>query len=940
MARARFSIGIDLGTTNSALAFVPLFGEAKPEILLVPQWETQASSVEAPTLPSFLCLPEEALAAQLRDRSAGAGEWVVGRLARRRAGETPGRVIHSAKSWLCHHTANRTAPFLPWGSEDLAREQKISPVRASALVLNHLRGAWNSRFAGAGFAFDDQEITVTVPASFDAAAQRLTLAAAEEAGFPDGVRLLEEPQAAFYCWLEQHDPARELWPLLADRGAGPRHVLVVDVGGGTSDFSLFELSASEPSSVPDIRRVAVSEHILLGGDNIDLAVARLVEPRLAEAGGELSGAQWDHLVASCRALKERALSGAGPPDERLALALPGRGSGLVAGSRTATLTRAEIERVLLDGFFPECDARARPHRTQAALREWGLPYASDSAVTRHLADFLRDRPKVDTVLLNGGSLHPPLLCQRLRSQIGAWQQGSVPLVLENADPALAVARGAARFGWLLHHRTGRITAGAAHAVFLEVQKAPAAHGEAAPPALVCVLPRGASPDELFEVADPALELRTDQPVRFQAHSSSRHGRCRAGDVLAWREGDFRALPPLQTIARTTGPSGSGAGRTIPVRLAARVNALGLLQVSCVSADLAIQQSWPLEFNLRPHEQDSAGPPGAGGARDAAAPVEPNASANALEAARKHTELVFTRPPPKAGKVSAAAVLKELERILGLPRTQWNAALLRALWPALEEQLDGRRVSVDHEETWITLAGFLLRPGFGVTRDDLRIDSLWRLSDAGLCFPGKRTKYQEYILWRRVAGGLTRERQEALLAGEFDRLRSNKAPAELVRLAGSLELIPTATKVELVNWFTDTAVALAHEKGHCAPHLAALGLLLNRAPLYAGPETVVSPDLVERAYAAFRDFDWAEPELLELQSLFLRAARVVGDRSLDVPRPLRTLIAGKLERSGVAPLRTAKVKAFVPVGRSDRASLYGEALPPGLVLGPGQDDAGG
>jgi molecular chaperone DnaK (HSP70) len=468
MAPARFSIGIDLGTTNSALAFVPLVGEATPEILFVPQWESLAGLAEGPTLPSFLYLPEDAVAAHFLGR-VGAGQWIIGRFARTKAGETPGRVVHSAKSWLCHHAADRSAAFLPWGSTELARERKISPVRASGLILNYLRGTWNSRFAEAGFAFDDQEITLTVPASFDAGAQRLTIAAAEEAGFPEGVRLLEEPQAAFYCWLERHDPAHELWRRLDDCDATPRHALVIDIGGGTSDFSLFELRLSESRPIPDIRRVAVSEHILLGGDNVDLAIAHFMEPRLAGGGGQLSGAQWDHLVASCRDLKERALAGAGLPDQRFAVALPGRGSGMVAGLQAATVTRAEIEGVLLDGFFPVCDAEARPYRTQAALREWGLPYASDSAVTRHLADFLRDRPRVDAVLFNGGSVQPPLLRQRLREQIGEWQDGYTPHILENEEPALAVARGAARFGALLHHPTGHIAAGAARAVFLEVQ---------------------------------------------------------------------------------------------------------------------------------------------------------------------------------------------------------------------------------------------------------------------------------------------------------------------------------------------------------------------------------------------------------------------------------------------------------------------------------------
>jgi molecular chaperone DnaK (HSP70) len=935
MATTRFSIGIDLGTTNSVLAFVPLVGEATPEILPVPQWESLTGLEEASTLPSFLYLPEDAVAAHFRSGAAGAGQWIIGRFARTKAGETPGRVVHSAKSWLCQHAADRLAPFLPWGSSDVAREQKISPVRASALILNYLRETWNSEFAQAGFAFDDQEITVAVPASFDAGAQRLTIAAAEQAGFPDGVRLLEEPQAAFYCWLERPDHAHELRQVFEDCDAGPLHALVIDIGGGTSDFSLFELSLNELSPIPNIRRVAVSEHILLGGDNVDLAMAHFVEPRLAGRGGQLSGAQWDHLVASCRDLKERALGGAGPPDEQFAIALPGRGSGMVAGSQAATVTRAEIEGVLLDGFFPMCDARAAPSRSQAALREWGLPYASDSAVTRHLADFLRDRPRVDAVLFNGGPMQSPRVRQRLREQIRAWQQGFAPHILENEEPALAVARGAARFGALLHHRRGHIEAGAARAVFLEVQKIQAIAGEAARPSLVCVLPRGATPGELFETTDLALEVRTDQLVRFQAYSSNRHVRSRAGDILAWREGEFHALPPLQTIIRTP-IEPCPPETTVPVRLVARMNALGLLQISCVSSDSANQQSWPLEFNLRPHEQGSAGVPG----REAPIQIKPNATTDALETARKQIRILFDHAPGKGkkDKVTAGTIVKSLEGIVGSPRSGWNGALLRALWPALDERLDGRRHSVDLEEAWLILAGFLLRPGFGVVHDDLRMDALWRLHDVGACFPGRRIKCQEYILWRRVAGGLTRERQNKLLAGELDRIRTGKAPAELVRLAGSLELIPHATKAELVSSFTDIAVTLARANRHCTPYLAALGHLLNRAPLHAGPETVVSPDLVEHAYSAFQRFNWTDPELSELQTLFLRASRVVGDRSLDVPRTLREVIAGKLENSGVLPLQTAKIRGFVPLGRSDRASLYEESLPPGLVLG--QDDAGG
>jgi molecular chaperone DnaK (HSP70) len=921
---ARFSIGIDLGTTSSALAYVPLAGDAQARVLDIAQFETADTLVEATTLPSFLHFPEDALAEQLHGRVPKTRGWIVGRLARRRAGEIPGRVVRSAKSWLCHHAADRSAPILPWGSEDLPPTNKISPVRAAAFILNYFRGAWDSRFAPHGDAFDDQEVTVTVPASFDAAAQRLTLTAAEEAGFPSTVHLLEEPQAAFYCWLEQHSLSCSLWEGLND--TRPRHVLVVDIGGGTSDFSLFELRPATTGGIPNITRVAVSEHILLGGDNIDLALAVLLEPRLAGERGRISGPQWDHLVASCRDIKEQALSGVASPDQQFMVALPGRGSSLVGTAQAAALARDEVERLVLDGFFPVCDASARPYRTQAGLRDWGLPYAADSAVTHHLADFLRDRPRVDAVLFNGGSLQASVLRNRLLEQIAVWQDGTRPIELENSVPDLAVALGAARFGKLLSGDSGRIAAGAARAAFLEVQTAPTTSDQAA--SLVCVLPRNASAEQMFEINLPGLEVRTDQLVSFQACSSTRHGRCKAGDVLPWDAEAFHTLPPLQTIIRTAHGPDSGSDRTVPVRLAAKMNALGLLQISCVSTDPLAPQSWPLEFNLRPQERGGAGATGV----PASTPIEPNATAEALQAARDHLASTFARPAAKSVKLTANTTLKSLERILGLPRHEWNAALLRNFWPILNEGTNGRKLSVEHEEAWLTLAGFLLRPGFGFAHDGLRMDELWLLHDAGLRFPGKRSKVQEHILWRRVAGGLTAERQNMLLAGELNSIRAGRASPELVRLAGSLERLPRETKADLVQTFIDQVMLRVEAKQHCAPYLAALGLLLNRAPLYAGPETVVVPDLVARTYAAFRDLDWAEAELLETHNLFLRAARVVDDRNLDVPKSLRNQIARKLEHAGVAPMRTAAIKEFAPVGRMDQATLYGEALPPGLVLG--------
>jgi hypothetical protein len=443
---------------------------------------------------------------------------------------------------------------------------------------------------------------------------------------------------------------------------------------------------------------------------------------------------------------------------------------------------------------------------------------------------------------------------------------------------------------------------------------------------VCVLPWGASSEQRVDIAGLPLELHTNRLVRFQAYYSTRLDGSKAGDIVDWND-DFYALPPLETIIKVADAASGAIAPTLPITLAAQVNELGLLQVSCVSADHRISGSWPLEFDLRPHEQRSQ-PAGSAGLSDVSVQAQPNVASETLEAAQMQIGSWFAQTLNQGDKLTATRLLAKLERILGMPK---NGALVRSLWPVLESRIQSRKTSTDHEEAWLILAGFLLRPGYGAAADDLRIDSLWRLRDGGLYFPGKRIKCQEYILWRRVAGGLTQERQEHILA-ELDKSREhrNLAP-ELIRLAGSLERISHEKKRDLANKFIDVAADLARKQNHCAPYLAALGQLLSRTPLYAGPEAVVSPDLVERAYDAFRIFDWTVPELSEMRTLFLRSARVVGDRSFDLPKAVRNQIAAKLENSGIAPQKIGRLKEFTPVGRLEQISLHDEKLPPGLIL---------
>jgi molecular chaperone DnaK (HSP70) len=924
LAQPRFSIGIDLGTTNCAMAFEALdHATTGPELFLVPQWETAARFAEAPTLPSFLYLSSPEEAAQISAHSAESAEWIPGRFARTRAAEMPGRVIHSAKSWLCHHSVDRSAPFLPWRSDEIPVEKRISPIHASALLLAYLRAAWDAKFGGNGTPFNDQEITVTVPASFDAAAQRLTLDAAKEAGFSNNVRLLEEPQAAFYWWLDSGSQSNHALESL--RQTGIRYVVVIDIGGGTTDFTLFEIVPRSGNSLSEIKRIAVSDHLLLGGDNIDLAIAHHIETRLG-ADEPLSEVQWNYLVARCRDVKERCLSeGSG---SAFTVSVPSRSSRLLAGTLSGQIQRSEIESIILDGFFPECDRQEQPSRTRAGLREWALPYATDSAVTRYLADFLRNRPNVDAVLFNGGTLYPESLRQRLRKEIARWQNGAEPLMLENSEPSLAVAKGAARFGAIVHRHDRRIEAGAARAIYLEVHRASSESSKTAGRTLLCILPGGARSEEEFDVSQEGLELRVNRLVQFQPYYALRRENDRSGTFVEWNDREFHRLPPLQTTAKLAGSERES--NRLPVTLKTRINDLGLLSVACVSADPQLPGTWPLEFDLRPHQ------PG-GRNLEQADPVAGTAAESGLDSEqikKAQTRIIdlFSKPLNPRDKLSATNLLKSLEQILRKPRADWNYLLIRSLWRALDESFQGRSVSVEHEESWLILAGYFLRPGFGAPGDEPRISSLWRIHAEGLKYPGKRNQLQAFILWRRVAGGLNQDRQTAILAPELARiLNRTNVPAELVRLAGALERIDIVTKSDLFEEFLRAVHAAVVEKQHATPYLVALGLLLNRSPLYASRESVLPPALVDKAYDELSDFDWADPALVEIQTLFLRAGRMVDDQKIDLPKNLRDKIASKLQKAGVSPAKVARLRSYVPLAAADRANLFGESLPPGLLI---------
>ncbi|HVO27257.1 MAG TPA: Hsp70 family protein [Candidatus Margulisiibacteriota bacterium] len=588
---SRYIVGIDLGTTNSVVAFVDTAAEQPAvQVLALPQL-IAAGSVEArPVLPSFLYLPAdgELPANALKLPWPSPADVVVGEFAHKRGIEVPARLIASAKSWLSHTGADRTAPILPWASTDDVR--KMSPVAASAQYLMHMRHAWDAAFADAPL--EQQDVLLTVPASFDAVARELTVQAARDAGLPH-VTVLEEPQAAFYAWIDAHGDAWRQEVRVGDI------VLVCDIGGGTTDFSL--IAVRDEGGGLLLERVAVGDHILLGGDNMDLTLAYSVRDRLAQGGTALDAWQFRSLSLSCREAKERLLSGG--KDTKHPVAILGRGRKVVGGSVRVDIEHDEVERTLVDGFFPRCDIGDRPQaQRRTALQEIGLPYASDPAVTRHLAYFLSRQSgavagsgpaaQPTAILFNGGVMRAAGLRERLLDVTNTWF-GATPRVLGGGDPEHAVARGAAYYGLARRGRGVRIRGGTARAYYIGIETAmPAVPGHRPPIKALCVVPHGL--EEGSEVDLPAQEfgLIVGEPAEFRFLGSATRRDDRVGTLVETWDDDIQELAPLETTLDWKGQEGT----TVPVRLQARVTEVGVLELWCVSRDGT--HRWKLEFNVR------------------------------------------------------------------------------------------------------------------------------------------------------------------------------------------------------------------------------------------------------------------------------------------------------------------------------------------------------
>ena len=934
---SRYVVGIDLGTTNSAVCYVDTDdSQRRATTFRVPQLVAPGQIEPRDTLPSFLYqaaageFPRHSLQLPWQEYESRS---IVGVMAREQGKLVPGRSIESAKSWLCHTGVDRTAPLLPWqGAEDVDR---LSPVAVSSAYLAQIRLAWNH--AHPDQPLEDQDVVVTLPASFDEVARELTIQAAQQAGLPR-LYLIEEPQAAFYAWIDAH---RDSWEQQVTPG---QTILVCDVGGGTSDFTLIRVRRLDDGTV-QFQRIAVGEHLILGGDNIDLALAKQLEPKLAQQRA-LDSRQWGSLVKLCRHMKEVLLGD--DADERrdtYTLSIPGGGSKLIGGGLQAEVTRKEVQDFVLEGFLPLVERSARPTPRRSGFQEFGLPYAADAGITRYLAAFLTEHQTLrqaggedvsirpDVLLFNGGVFDSPLLRQRIVDQLSTWYRDDLgsdwqPQLLKNERHDLAVARGAAYYGLVRRGEGVRISAGLPRTYYLGIDTGDQTESERT---VVCLVPAGMEPGEEVHLDSQTFELTVAAPVEFPLLHSSVRLTDQPGDILHADREQLTPLPPIRTVLRSRKAKETAH---IPVQLHTRLTELGTLAMWC--SEVGGNRTWQIQFDVRSATQtDRQGHSGSGESQGLL-------DEETLRLGQEQVANVFA----DGAEASPKDLPRQLQDVFGQPREEWAPALLRGLWDTLLECEPGRRRSAAHEARWLNLLGFSLRPGFGVALDDWRVNETWKLLQGKLSHPTTNCLAEWRILWRRVAGGLNAGQQQALaapvLSGWRDQLRKLKvgrrpgakgkkgagltqADAEVWRMLGSLELLNSATKTEL----GDMALTLLGHDEYSPIHSAliwAVGRIGARVPFY-GPLNGVLP--------AARVGDWLTALMSTgdeaRQFAVMQLARRTNDRYRDISDSTRDSVLRWLKRHDAAVHLIELVAEGGELAGDESAQIFGESLPSGLRL---------
>jgi actin-like ATPase involved in cell morphogenesis len=930
MLRTPFLIGVDLGTTNTAAAAVDTRRrQPRVEVFRIPQVVAPGVVDARLVLPSFLYFPEPDEIASggfaLPFASAADGA-IVGVLARDRGGLAPARQVASAKSWLAHRGVDRHAPFLPWGST--GSTPRMSPVEASSRYLMHLRDAWNATMAAGDDTnrFERQSIVLTVPASFDEDARELTIEAAQAADLSN-VTLLEEPVAAFYAWMaERHKDIT----LEHDQIA-----LVCDVGGGTTDFSLIQVRIER--GAPAFERIAIGDHLLLGGDNLDIALAAIVEHKIAEAysAARLAVTQRLSVRRQCSAAKELMFSEEAA--DRVPITVLGAGRSLVGGAMTVDLSRAEVQGAL-DEFLPVRPVEEEAGGTRrVGLRELGLSYETDPAITRHLAAFLtrsaavlpddhraivsisgRRMIRPDLVLFNGGFFVPPVARERVAQALARWF-GNTPRVLVTAHGDTAVAIGAATYARLragAGRRDALVKAGSGRAYYVGLQAA-GADGEIV---ALCVLARGTE-EGTEQTLDHPFTVDTNRPVSFPLYSSTIRPD-RVGDIVHLRpDAHAREHPPLVTVFRFGRKS---RHIELPVRLSVAFTAVGTLELWCQS--VTTDHRWRLQFQVRSEDEEA----------DAAIPAEDDEATGiaiaeeAVAAAEPMIRALFERT---SAAVTPENIVALLEQQFGYAKSAWPLGVIRRLADVLLDVSENRRHSPSLEARWLNLFGFCMRPGFGAVKDPWRIGEARKIFVGGVSFPNAIQNQVEWlVLWQRAAGGFTAGQQRDLaqrampdvgLGGTKTKRPNPQIARESWRLLASLERLDAATRTKI----GDELIRRLQREPTNSSLLWSIGRLGARTPIYGPLTSVVGASDASRWLEVLLNNPHDSPELF---AAIVQIAALTGDSLRDVDEHVLDRARQRLQTVGTDAESRPLYEVMTPT-LADTGRAFGEPLPNGLKL---------
>ncbi|HHF2900141.1 TPA: Hsp70 family protein [Vibrio alginolyticus] len=933
MASPRFLVGIDLGTTNTVVAYCEItdnLEQSEVSLFDIDQLIGPGEVVRKPLLPSFRYHPavgqispsDLTLPWENEPVSGDISNVIVGEWARELGAKVEGRQVSSAKSWLSHQAVDRSSDILPWaGAQDV---DKVSPVIASASYLNHIRQAWNYRHPSNRL--EDQDVVVTVPASFDETARKLTLEAAELAGLKKIV-LLEEPQAVCYDWYARHqqtaaDELKEL-PL----------ILVCDVGGGTTDLSLIEASFSSQDELA-LDRIGVGEHLMLGGDNLDLALAHLAESRFNQSK-KLTAASLTKLIQQTRKAKENLLSANAP--EEVKITMLGSGSKLLGGTKSIGLSKQEVHQIALDGFFPLSDFSEVPDKRRSAVVEFGLPYVADPAVSKHVAEFLTQHQQVARaalgieddkqnaipvgLLLNGGVFNSELVTERVTTLLSDWR-GAPVTVLDNPHPDWSVALGAVAFGKARRGAQLKIGGGAARSYFLHLQEKNKM-GKA-----LCLLAKGTEEGHEIRLSGRRFSLTLGEPVRFNlltsTHDTLTNNTAIQNGVMVDVDPDlFAPLPPYITTLEGEGAElQANQKERVEVQLACQLTEVGTLKMECVSAE-DDSKRWELEFEVRNKQTDDS----------EQVKLHPK-----LNECKELIARLYSGNKKSAESKEIKTLAKDLEKKLG-KRDEWDFTTLRQLFDTFAQGRKRRRRSEQHEKNWLRLAGFALRPGFGDPTDSWRIEQVWGLYQQNIQFKNHQGWTDWWVFWRRIAGGLSQEQQETILAdiakylhpGAMKNPQSAKAAQDMgyesmVRLSASLEHLEVEDKVLLATWFLSKAIN--HNQFEQA-HWWAMGRLASRTPLYGSQHNVVPREQAEQWLPKLLEQNWQKEPMIAFAAVMI--CRKTGDRLFDISDDYREQVLAKLKQSKVPESWVSLVEEVKELSESESKRIFGDALPSGLTL---------